>query len=180
MHPYLQKMVSYINKLLCSTVSWGVFLSFYIHYLECLRWAEGVKLSTILLRVKFKVYFSDFLICLIVIRKTSTSWMCVEREGNTRPLLWTALYSGKELCCKYQCSTYTVRYGISQHTYNKCMLDTNSYWFPIKIHCNKLLLYQIKTICTWHYTIGMYGIKIKSPCSMWFRIYFLRFAVRNR
>lgn len=163
-----------------------VFFFFILHTLSWMAtlytWAEGVKLLTILLRVKFKVCFSDFLIRLIVIRKTSTSWMCVEREGNTRPLLWTALYSGKELCCKYQCSTYryTVRYGIGQHTYNKCMLDTKSDWFPIKIHCNKLLLYQIKTICTWHYAIGMYGIKIKSPCSMWFRIYFLRFAVRNR
>lgn len=110
------------------------FFFFILHTLSWMStlytWAEGVKLSTILLRVKFKVYFSDFLIRLIVIRKTSTSWMCVEREGNMRPLLWTALFSGKELCCKYQCSTYTVRYGISQHTYNKCMLDTKSDWFP--------------------------------------------------
>lgn len=117
------------------------FFFFILHTLSWMStlytWAEGVKLLTILLRVKFKVYFSDFLIRLIVIRKTSTSWMCVEREGNTRPLLWTALYSGKELCCKYQCSTYTVRYGIGQHTYNKCMLDTKSDWFPWKIHCNK-------------------------------------------
>lgn len=129
MHPYLQKMVSYINKLSCSA-----FFFFILHTLSWMAtlytWAEGVKLLTILLRVKFKVYFSDFLIRLIVIRKTSTSWMCVEREGNTRPLLWTALYSGKELCCKYQCSTYTVRYGIAQHTFNKCMLDTKSDWFP--------------------------------------------------
>lgn len=136
MHPYLQKMVSYINKLSCSA-----FFFFILHTLSWMStlytWAEGVKLLTILLRVKFKVYFSDFLIRLIVIRKTSTSWMCVEREGNTRPLLWTALYSGKELCCKYQCSTYTVRYGIGQHTYNKCMLDTKSDWFPWKIHSNK-------------------------------------------
>lgn len=109
MHPYLQKMVSYINKLSCSAF-WCVFFFFILHTLSWMAtlytWAEGVKLLTILLRVKFKVYFSDFLIRLIVIRKTSTSWMCVEREGNTRPLLWTALYSGKELCCKYQCSTW--------------------------------------------------------------------------
>lgn len=133
MHPYLQKMVSYINKLSCSAF-WCGFFFFILHTLSWMAtlytWAEGVKLLTILLRVKFKVYFSDFLIRLIVIRKTSTSWMCVEREGNMRPLLWTALYSGKELCCKYQCSTYTVRYGIGQHTFNKCMLDTKSDWFP--------------------------------------------------
>lgn len=118
------------------------FFFFILHTLSWMAtlytWAEGVKLLTILLRVKFKVYFSDFLIRLIVIRKTSTSWMCVEREGNTRPLLWTALYSGKELCCKYQCSTYTVRYGISQHTkYNKCMLDTKSDWFPWSLNLLK-------------------------------------------
>lgn len=34
MHPYLQKMVSYINKFSCSV--FGVFISFYMHHLVCL------------------------------------------------------------------------------------------------------------------------------------------------